>query len=60
MDLCFYGKNYSVAGPDVARVAGLATEQGDAAYRGIVSKRKATRYHHLRPPPVEPIDEIAY
>lgn len=59
MDLCLYGKNHGVSAADVARMAGLTAEQVDAAYRDIASKRKATRYQHLKPLLVEPVDEIA-
>jgi NAD+ synthase len=60
MDLCLYGRNHGVPAADVARVAGLTAEQVDTAYRDIASKRKGTRYQHLKPLLVEPIDEIAH
>jgi NAD+ synthase len=60
MDLCLYGRNQGVPAADVARAAGLTTEQVDAVYRDIASKRKATRYQHLQPLLVESIDEIAH
>ena len=60
MDLCLYGRNHGVPAADVARAAGLTAEQVDAVYRDIASKRRTTRYQHLRPLLVEPIDEIAH
>jgi len=60
MDLCLYGRNHGVPAADVARAAGLTAEQVDAVYRDIASKRRTTRYQHLRPLLVEPIEEIAH
>jgi NAD+ synthase len=59
MDLCLYGRNHGVPAADVARAAGLTADQVDAVYRDIASKRRSTRYQHMRPLLVEPIDEIA-
>jgi NAD+ synthase len=60
MDVCLYGNNHSIQPQDVARAAGLTTDQVEYVYRDIAAKRKATRYQHLKPLLVESVDEIAY
>jgi len=60
MDLCLYGKNHGKPAADVARAAGLTPEQVELVYRDIASKRKTTRYQHLKPLLVETVDEIAH
>jgi len=60
MDLCLYGKNHDMPAADVARTAGLTPEQVELVYRDIASKRKTTRYQHLKPLLVETVDEIAH
>jgi NAD+ synthase len=59
MDLCLYGKNHGMAPAEVADAAGLTREQVEHAYADIASKRRATRYQHLKPLLVEPISEIS-
>ena len=58
MDLCLYGKNNGVPAAELAAVAGLTPEQVEQVYRDIGSKRKTTRYQHLKPLLVEAVDEI--
>lgn len=58
MDLCLYGKNHEISPADVAHAAGLTREQVEYVYADIASKRRATRYQHLKPLLVEPISEI--
>ncbi|HET8760232.1 MAG TPA: NAD(+) synthase [Nitrospiria bacterium] len=58
MDLCLYGKNHQVPPADVAKVIGLTAEQVGRVYRDIDVKRSATRYMHLKPLLVEPVDEV--
>jgi len=60
MDLCLYGKNHDMPAADVARTAGLTPEQVELVYRDIASKRKTTRYQHLKPLLVESVHEVAY
>jgi len=60
MDLCLYGKNHGKPAADVARAAGLTPEQVELVYRDIASKRKTTRYQHLKPLLVESVHEVAY
>ncbi len=49
MDLCLYGKNHGIAPAVVGDALGLAPELVERAYRGIDSKRRATRYLHTPP-----------
>jgi NAD+ synthase len=58
MDLCLYGKNHQVPSADVAKVVGLTAEQVERVYRDIDVKRSATRYMHLKPLLVEPVNEV--
>lgn len=58
MDLCLYGKNHSIPAADLAPVAGMAPQQIERVYAMIESKRKATRYLHLTPVLVEPIEGV--
>lgn len=59
MDYCLYGKNHGVSAADVSRIIDLTADQVEAVFRDIDSKRKTTRYMHLKPLLIEPIDEIA-
>ena len=58
LDLCLYGKNHSIPAEDVGLAAGLTAEQVEHVYSDIVSKRKATRYQHLEPILVQPVDDV--
>ena len=58
MDLCLYGRNYSVPASDVARALGLTTEQVERVYRDIDQKRRTTSYLHMRPLLVNPVAEV--
>jgi NAD+ synthase len=60
MDLCLFGKNHDIPAEDVARVADLPVRQVEHVYNDIESKRKTTRYQHLKSLLVEPVNEIAY
>jgi len=59
LDLCLYGRNHGIPVEDVARATSLTREQVEYVYIDIASKRKATRYQHLKPLLVHPVDEIA-
>jgi NAD+ synthase len=58
VDLCLYGKNEGIPAGDLAPVVGLEEEQVERLYDVIESKRRATRYLHLAPALVEPVNEI--
>ena len=58
MDLCLHGKNHQIPAVDIVAVTGLSPEQIERVYRDIESKRRATRYLHLRPLLVEGVYEV--
>ncbi len=58
LDVCLYGKNHDMAAEEIAEVLSLGTEQVERVYRDIDAKRSATRYQHIPPLLIEPIDEI--
>ncbi len=59
MDLCLYGLNHGLPADVVARAAGLSADQMSRVWADIGAKRRATRYLHLAPQFVEPVDEVA-
>lgn len=58
MDLCLWGHNHQVPAADVAPVVGITAAQVERVYKDIEAKRRTTRYLHLRPLLVEPVDEV--
>ena len=56
MDLCLYGLNHKVPAEEVADATGLKTNQVSQIYAQIASKRRATRYLHMRPLSIEKIE----
>jgi len=58
MDLCLYGYNNSVRPDKVGQALGLSIEQIERIYQDIESKRRGTRYLHLKPLLVEEVREI--
>ena len=58
LDLCLYGKNHGVSAEEVAGGTGLSVEQVTRVYAMIESKLNSTRYLHLGPQLIEPIDEV--
>ena len=58
LDVCLYGKNHGKAAEEIAQILSLETGQIDRVYRDIDAKRRATRYQHMPPVLIEPIDEI--
>ncbi len=59
MDLCLCGKNLAIPADLVAQEAGLSPDHVVAVFRDIESKRVTTRYQHMKPLLVEPVEEIA-
>ncbi|QHG73556.1 NAD(+) synthase [Ensifer adhaerens] len=59
MDLCLYGLNHGIEIEAVAKAAGLTAVQVERVWADIAAKRKATRYLHLGPQLVQPVEEIA-
>ncbi|MBB4183424.1 NAD+ synthase [Sinorhizobium terangae] len=60
MDLCLYGLNNGISAEEVARVAQLTAIQVERVWADIAAKRKATRYLHLGPQLVQPVEEIGH
>jgi NAD+ synthase len=56
MDLCLYAVNHRVSAEEVAPVVGLSTAQVERVYRDIEAKRRASRYLHMRPMLIEPVE----
>ena len=59
MDLCLYGKNHALPEAEVASAAGITVDQLHRVWRSIDAKRSTTRYLHLAPVLMEPVEEIA-
>ncbi|MDK1377406.1 MULTISPECIES: NAD(+) synthase [unclassified Sinorhizobium] len=60
MDLCLYGLNNGISAEEVAYAAQLTTIQVERVWADIAAKRKATRYLHLGPQLVQPVEEIGH
>ncbi|WP_081162895.1 NAD(+) synthase [Ensifer aridi] len=60
MDLCLYGLNIGLSAEEVSRAANLTAAQVERVWADIAAKRKATRYLHLGPQLVQPVEEIAH
>lgn len=56
LDICLYGLNHDMPADAVGQIAELSTEQVEAAYKDILTKRRTTGYLHERPLLVEPVD----
>jgi NAD+ synthase len=56
MDLCLYGVNHHLAADQISEAAGLSPEQVERIYSEIASKRRATRYLHMKPLLIEDIE----
>jgi NAD+ synthase len=56
MDLCLYAVNHRVPAQEVAPVVGLTAEQVERVFRDIEAKRRASRYLHMRPLLIEPVE----
>jgi NAD+ synthase len=59
MDLCLYAKNHAIPAATVAPLVGLSAEQVERVFKDIDMKRSSTRYLHLKPQLVVPVDELA-
>ena len=59
MDLCLYAKNHAIPATTVAPLVGLTAEQVARVFKDIEIKRSSTRYLHLKPQLVVPVDELS-
>ncbi|MBB5049367.1 NAD+ synthase [Rhodopseudomonas rhenobacensis] len=60
MDLCLYGLNNGISADEVGAAAKLSAVEVERVWADIAAKRKATRYLHLGPQLVAPVDEVAH
>lgn len=58
MDLCLYAKNNGFSPISVCESAGLTPEQCQAVFNDIDTKRRTTKYLHLKPQLVDTVPEI--
>ena len=58
MDLCLWARNHGVPAAEAAPALALTPAQVERVYKDIDAKRRATRYLHLRPLLVQPVDEV--
>lgn len=58
LDLCLYGKNHGVSVAEVAQATALTAEQVQRIYTNIESKIASTRYLHMPPQLMGPVEEV--
>ena len=58
MDIALYALNHGYEAAELAKAINVTPEQAANVYRDIEAKRRATRYMHLKPQLVEPVEEI--
>jgi NAD+ synthase len=58
MDLCLYATNHGVPAEEVAPAVGLTPDQVGRVFKDIESKRRATKYLHMRPLLVDAVTEV--
>jgi len=58
MDLALYALNHGHTAEQLAPVIGVTVQQATNVFRDIQAKRRATRYMHLKPVLVEPVQEL--
>lgn len=59
MDLCLYGLNNGLSAEQVGAATNLTAVEVERVWADIAAKRRATRYLHLGPQLVRPVEEIA-
>ena len=59
MDLCLYGLNNGLSAEAVGAAAKLTAVEVERVWADIAAKRRATRYLHMGPQLVRPVEEIA-
>src|SRR4051794_4967460 len=60
MDLCLYGHNEGIAAERLADAVGLAREDVVRVYGDIEQKRRTTRYLHLAPQLISPVESVSH
>lgn len=59
MDICLFGLNNGLSAVEVGAAAKLTMVEVERVWADIAAKRRATRYLHLGPQLVRPVEEIA-
>ncbi len=59
-DMCLYAKNHDIPASEVAAATGLTAERVEHVFRDIETKRSTTRYQHLAPMLVTPVEELKW
>lgn len=60
MDICLYAKNHGIAAAEAAEATDLPVAVIERVFQDIDSKRRTTRYLHLKPQLAASVEEIAY
>ncbi len=58
LDLCLHAMNRGIKASEVAPAAGLTEDQVERIYQDIETKRASTRYLHMKPQLVMPVEEV--
>ena len=58
MDLALWAHNHDRPAAELAEVLGMTEQQANLVYADIEAKRRASRYLHLAPLLVKPVDEL--
>jgi NAD+ synthase len=58
MDLCLYAVNNGITAEEAAPVVDITPSQVERVFKDIDAKRRATRYLHMRPLLVTPVQEV--
>jgi NAD+ synthase len=58
MDIALYALNHGYSAEELAPAIGVSAVQAANVYKDIEAKRRATRYMHLAPQLIEPVEEI--
>ena len=58
MDIALYAINHGYSAEELAPAIGISAVQAANVYKDIEAKRRATRYMHLAPQLIEPVEEI--
>jgi NAD+ synthase len=58
MDIALYALNHGYSAEELAPAIGISAVQAANVYKDIEAKRRATRYMHLAPQLIEPVEEI--
>jgi NAD+ synthase len=58
MDIALYALNHGYSADELAPAIGISAAQAANVYKDIEAKRRATRYMHLAPQLIEPVEEI--